>query len=56
MLAAAGVLKLIDEQVTNAVADSKRGIGWQPSAAVENALGNLRDLDEVHAPASANTA
>ena len=39
VLAAAGVLELIDEQVANVVGDSQRGVGGQAVFAAQNALG-----------------
>ncbi len=47
VLAAAGVLKLVDEQVADAVGDGERGVGGQAVFAAEHALGDLRDLGEV---------
>ena len=47
MLAAAGVLELVDEQVANAVGDGQSGVGGLAVFATENALGDLGDFDEV---------
>ena len=48
VLAAAGVLEFVDQKVANAVGDSNRGVRGEIVVALEHALGNLRDLDEVH--------
>jgi hypothetical protein len=48
VLAAAGVLKLVDQQVADAVGDGQRRVGGQAVFASEHALGDLRDLGEVH--------
>ncbi len=48
VLAAAGVLKLVDQQVANAVAEGKGGFGRQAVVAFECALGDLCDFNEVH--------
>ncbi len=48
VLAAAGVLELIDQQMADAVGDGQRGVGGQAVVALEHVLGDLRDLDEVH--------
>ena len=48
MLAAAGVLELVDQQVAYAVGDCQRGVGGEIVIVPEYALGNLRHLGEVH--------
>ena len=47
MLAAAGVLEFVDQQVVDAVGDGDGGVGGEAVVASENALGDLCDLDEI---------
>ena len=47
VLAAARVLKFVDEQMANAVGDGLRGVGGKPVVASEYVERDLRDLDEV---------
>ena len=47
MLAATGVLKLIDQQVADAVRHDERSIGGQAVFRSEHALGDLRDFNVV---------
>ena len=48
VLAAAGVLKLVDEQMANAVGNGHRGIGWESVFAFQHIQRNLRNLDVIH--------
>jgi hypothetical protein len=48
VLAAAGVLKLVDQQVADFVGDGESCVGGKIVFASEHALGNLRYLGEVH--------
>ena len=48
MLAAAGVLELVDQQVADTVGDSERGVAGKAVFGLEHALRDLRDLNEVH--------
>ena len=50
MLPTAGVLELVNEQVAYAVGDGHRRVRGKIVVALQHALGNLRDLDEVHSP------
>ena len=47
MLAAARVLKLVDEQVPNSVSDGHGSVGGKPVVAFEHSLGDLGNLDKV---------
>jgi hypothetical protein len=48
VLAAAGVLELVHQQVADAVGDGHGGVGGQAVCAFQHALGDLRDFNEVH--------
>ena len=48
MLAAAGVLKLIHQQVSNAVGDGESRFAWLAIFAFQYSLSDLRNFDEVH--------
>jgi hypothetical protein len=47
VLAAAGVLKFVDEQMANSIGDGLRAIGGQPVVASEYMERDLSDLNEV---------
>ena len=47
VLAAAGVLEFVNEQMADAVGNGHGGFRWLVIFAAEHAEGNLRDLDEV---------
>ena len=47
VLAAAGVLELVDEEVMDTVGDGDGGVGGKPVFAAEDALGDLGDLNEI---------
>ena len=47
VLAAAGVLKLVDEQVVDAVGDGEGGVGGLAVGALEDVEGDLRDFNVV---------
>ena len=47
VLAAAGVLELVDQQVADAVGDGHGGFGGKAVVASKHALSDLRDFDEV---------
>ena len=48
VLAAAGVLEFVDQQVADAVGDGERGVGGQAVVALGGLLGDLRHFNEVH--------
>ena len=48
MLAAARVLKLVDQQVADAFGDGEGGVGGKAIVAFEHALSDLRHFNEVH--------
>ncbi len=48
VLAAAGVLEFVDQQVTDAVGDGQGRIGGKAVFASKHAPSDLRDLDEIH--------
>ena len=47
VLAAAGVLEFVDQQVADAVGDSLRCVSRKPVFALENMLRNLRHFDVI---------
>ena len=48
VLAAAGVLELVDQQMANAVGDAHRGVCWQTVIALQRIQRKLRNLGVVH--------
>ncbi len=48
VLAAAGVLELVDQQVADAIGNDERGFGGQLVFAAEDVPGDLRDFNEVN--------
>ena len=48
MLAAAGVLEFVDQQMSDAIGNSERGFGGELIFAAEDVTGDLRDFDEVN--------
>ena len=55
MLLAAGVLKLVDQQVANAVSQRPRGFRPEPVGAAKRTGGDLRHLVKSAVPVSAKT-